>query len=111
MSTAPETARDVIARIRRKRREQDHCLAVLGLWAQVQGQGIDIARVASFGFDDRALTPKEERLRHRPGRPDPYIEVLPNGQRRPLVYNYVRHHDGGITRLEPPLRAVYEYTG
>ena len=46
-----ETARDVIARIRRNERERDYCLAVLDLWAQVQEQGIEIA-----GWRPSALT-------------------------------------------------------
>jgi hypothetical protein len=106
MSTASETARDVIARIRRNVRERDYCLAVLDLWAQVQEQGIDISRVASFGFDSRALTAQEDRRFRRDFHA--YIETLPSGKKRPLVYNYVRHHDGGITRLDPMLQAVYE---
>jgi hypothetical protein len=101
-----ETARDVIARIRRKRREQDYCFAVLDLWAQVQGQGIEVNRVASFGFDSHILTEKQDwDFRRNYGK---YIETLPTGEKRPRVYNYVRHHDGGMTRLDPMLQAVYE---
>ena len=58
MNATAETARDVIDRIRRNERERDYCLAVLDLWAQVQEQGIEIGRVASFGFDSRVLTEK-----------------------------------------------------
>ena len=109
MSTA-ETARDVIGRIRRNEREREYCLAVLDLWAQVQEQGIDIERVESFGFDTSILPEREKRpwrfYQHR--RPDPYVETLPSGEKRLRVYNYVRHHDGGITRLDPILKAVHE---
>ena len=101
-----ETARDVIARIRRLEREREFCLAALDLWAQVQAQGIEISRVASFGFDSRALTPAQERdfRQHQ----DKYIQTLPNGGKRLLFYNYVKHHDGGVTRLDPMLKAVYD---
>ena len=102
-----ETARDVMASIRRKQKEREYLLAVLELWAQVQEQGIAIAQVASFGFDSRVLTPREGRDFHR--RFSEYIERLPSGKTRPCFYNYVRHHDGGMTRLEPMLRAVYEH--
>jgi hypothetical protein len=101
-----ETATNVLARIRRNRKEQDYCLAVLDLWAQVQDQGIDISRVASFGFDSRVLTEQEKRNFHR--NISSYIDTLPNGAKRPRVYTHVRHHDGGITRLDPMLKAVYE---
>ena len=106
MTATAETARDVIARIRRNERERAYCLAVLDLWAQVQEQGIEISRVASFGFDSRILTdPQKRRFHQRMGE---YIETLPSGKHRPLAYNYVRHHDGGVTRLDPMLKAVYE---
>jgi hypothetical protein len=107
MSATAETARDVIDRIRRNERERDYCLTVLDLWAQVQEQGIEIGRVASFGFDSRVLTEKEERDFHR--RMENYIETMPSGKKRPRVYNYVRHHDGGMTRLDPMLKAVHEH--
>ena len=106
MSVTGETARDVIARIRRNDRERDFCLEVLDLWAQVQAQGIDIEHVASFGFDSRILTEQEKRLFRQ--RTADYIETLPSGKKRPRVFNYVRAHDGGITRLDPMLKAVYE---
>ena len=112
MSAIAETARDVIDRIRRNDREREYCLAVLDLWAQVQEQGIEIERVASFGFDRSILTEKETRARRGAclgGRPDPYTETLPSGKIRLRVYNYVRHHDGGITRLDPMLKAVHEH--
>ena len=108
MAATAETARDVIARIRRNERERAFCLAVLDLWAQVQAQGIDIKRVQSFGFDSRALTPKQRAERFRRPGADPYIETLVSGKKRLRVYNYVRHHDGGMTRLDPMLAAVYE---
>lgn len=106
MSDTKETARDVIARIRRLECERAYCLAALDLWAQVQEQGIEISRVASFGFDSRGLTEKEDRDFRRNF--SKYIETLPSGTKRPRVYNYVHHHDGGMTRLNPMLKAVYE---
>jgi hypothetical protein len=106
MSATAETARDVIARIRRNQKERDFCLAVLDLWARVQEQGIEVGRVASFGFDSRALTEKQKWDFHR--RRSYYIETLPSGEKRLRFYNYVRHHDGGMTRLDPMLEAVYE---
>jgi hypothetical protein len=111
MSAIAETARDVIDRIRRNDREREYCLAVLDLWAQVQEQGIEIERVASFGFDRSILTEGQKRVWrfHQSRRSDdPYVEKRPNGGYRLKVYNYVRHHDGGITRLDPMLEAVYE---
>ncbi len=101
-------AQEIIARIRRREKKRAYCLTILDLWAQVQTQGINIERVKSFGLDTRVLTPQQkiERCR-RPGC-DPFIETLASGTKRPRVYNYVRHHDGGITRLGPMLAAVYE---
>jgi hypothetical protein len=100
-----ETARDVIARIRRNEKERAFCLAALDLWAQVQEQGIEISRVASFGFDSRILTEKQKQdFRRHQGN---YIQTLLSGGKRLLVYNYVKHHDGGITRLDPMLKAVH----
>lgn len=101
-------AQEIIARIRRREKERTYCLAVLDLWAQVQAQGINIERVRSFGFDSRALTPAQRAAWHRRPGYDPYIETLTSGKKRPRVYNYVRHHDGGMTRLDPMLAAVYE---
>jgi len=101
-------AQEIIARIRRREKERAYCLAVLDLWAQVQAQGINIEWVKSFGFDSRALTPQQETERFRRPGCDPFIETLASGTKRPRFYNYVRHHDGGMTRLDPMLAAVYE---
>ena len=106
MSATAETARDIVARIRRNQREREHCLAVLDLWAQVQEQGIEVEQVASFGLDSRILSPSEGRLFRRDF--GAYVETLPSGQKRPRVYNYVRHHDGSTAPLDPMLQAVYE---
>jgi hypothetical protein len=106
MGASAETARDVIARIRRNQRDRDYCLAVLDLWAQVQEQGIEIGQVESFGFDTRILSPSEERLFRRDF--GAYVETLPSGQKRPCFYNYVRRCDGSATPLDPMLKAVYE---
>ena len=111
MSAIAETARDVIDRIRRNDREREYCLAVLDLWAQVQEQGIEIERVASFGFDRSILTEGQKRGRasiKAGGRMTPISRSCPMASYRLAVYNYVRHHDGGITRLDPMLEAVYE---
>lgn len=108
MSVTAETARNVIARIQRNERERSYCLAVLDLWAQVQDQGIDIGRVASFGYDPRAVTPAQKRQHKAYGTFDPFVERLPTGALRPRFYNYVRHHDGGKTRLDPMLPAVHK---
>jgi len=101
-------AQEIIARIRSREKERAYCLAVLDLWAQVQAQGINIERVKSFGFDSRALTPQQKIERFRRPGCDPFIETLASGMKRLRVYNYVRHHDGGMTRLDPMLAAVYE---
>ena len=102
-----ETARDVIARIRRKRREQDYCLAVLDLWAQVQGQGIEVSRVASFGFDSRIFD-AEARVEIPPELRQVHRDLAHGRRTGPRLDTYVRHHDGGMTRLDPMLQAVYE---
>lgn len=103
-----KTARNIIARIRHNEQERAYCLAVLDLWAQVQGQGINISRVASFGFDPKTLTADQKRQHKVRCADDPFVERLPDGKLRPRFYNYVRHHDGGVTRLDPMLPAVYE---
>ena len=38
---------------------------------------------------------------------DPYVERLPTGQHRPVIFNYVRLKAGGIRPLHPVLEAVY----
>ena len=62
--------------------------------------------MASFGFDSRILTERR--------RSDGFHQrsVASTSRRCPpastgrCVYNYVRHHDGGVTRLDPMLKAV-----
>jgi hypothetical protein len=89
---------ELLASIRAKRAEQAKCLAELDLWAAVQAQGIDIGTVATFGFKPEWLTRIERAQRDRARqtwRPDPFTET----------YNFVRHKDGTVTRLQPSLRA------
>lgn len=74
--------------------ERAYLLAVLDLWAQAESQGVDPETVKSFGFDPRLCSnPKEKREALR--------------WKRTERFNYVRHHDGTRTKLDPPLRAVY----
>jgi hypothetical protein len=105
-----ETATDVMDRIKRNNCERSYCLAVLDLWANVQTQGIAIESVDKFGFDpgllskaDKAKMDKARIIRQA----DPFVEHLPNGGHRLKVYNYIRHHNGSITQLEPMLKAPY----
>lgn len=91
-------AQELLASIKAKRAEQAKCLAELDLWAAVQAQGIDIGTVAVFGFKPEWLTRIERAQQdnaRRMRRPDPFIEA----------YNFVRHKDGTVTRLQPSLRA------
>jgi hypothetical protein len=111
--------KDLLDSIAQKRAEQDRLLAQLALWEEVKAQGIDIDTVASFGFDPKLLTNKQKRaaiLAWQRKRKDPitgevegYLyqgERLPSGKHSCRVYNYVRHHDGTITLLDPLLKAV-----
>jgi hypothetical protein len=110
MSTK-ETAQDILARIERNRKEQGYCFAVLNLWAGVQAQGIEIESVKAFGFREDLLDQKQRAERNRQWRlslSDPFVDRLPCGKLRPRFHNYVRHHDGSTTKLEPMLEAVYE---
>ena len=75
----------------------------------MQAQGTEPEEVQSFGFDPKLLTPTLERER-RQGMVrghDPYVERLPTGQHRPLIFNYVRLKTGGIRPLHPVLEAIY----
>ena len=105
MSPAEETLTSIKAR----REEQARLYRILDLWAAVQAQGTEPDEVASLGFDPKLLTPTLERER-RQGLArgyDPYVERLPTGQHRPLIFNYVRLKAGGVRRLHPVLEAVY----
>ena len=107
----PETASDVLARVKRNERERAYCLDVLDLWANVQGQGIEIETVDKFGYDPKLLSGDDKRkaqIHWRQYQCDPYVTRLPNGSHRVLVYNYVRHFDGTTTPLNPMLKAPYE---
>ena len=90
-------AQELLASIHVKRAEQAKCLAELDLWAAVQAQGIDIGTVATFGFKPEWIT-RIERAQQMNAvqcrKPDPMIGM----------YNFVRHRDGIITRLQPTLR-------
>ena len=102
-------AEDTLARIKARREEQARLYRILDLWAAVQAQGTEPEEVQSFGFDPKLLTPTLERER-RQGMVwghDPYVERLPTGQHRPLIFNYVRLKTGGIRPLHPVLEAVY----
>lgn len=102
---------NTIDRIKAREKERAYLLAQLDLWAKVKAQGIEPDTVRSFGFDTRLLTQEQKRQWHRPhrvGELDPYIETLRTGKTRPKVFNYVRHHDGSQTVLDPVLEAVYE---
>jgi hypothetical protein len=107
MSTPVKT---LLARIKQTRKEQDYCYAVLDLWAGVQAQNIEIESVKAFGFDPKLLSRQEQakanRARIQQG--DPFVDRLPNGKLLPRFHNYVRHHDGSTTQLNPMLKAVYK---
>jgi hypothetical protein len=102
-------AEETLARIKARRDEQARLYRILDLWAAVQAQGTEPEEVRSFGFDPKLLTPTLDRER-RQGMArghDPYVERLPTGQHRPLIFNYVRLKAGGIRTLHPVLEAVY----
>jgi hypothetical protein len=102
-------AEDTLARIKARREEQARLYRILDLWAAVQAQGTEPEEIQSFGFDPKLLTPTLER-EHWQGAArghDPYVERLPTGQHRPLIFNYVRLKVGGIRALHPVLEAVY----
>ena len=102
-------AEDTLARIKARREEQARLYRILDLWAAVQAQGTEPEEIHSFGFDPKLLTPTLER-EHWQGAArghDPYVERLPTGQHRPLIFNYVRLKVGGIRALHPVLEAVY----
>jgi len=116
-------AQQKLSEIDAKVAEQARLLAQLKLWAQAQAQGVDIATVKSFGFDEKLLTPRQEidaRQAALRRRPDPVTGVieehdlghfytgkqLPNGHYTCTVYNFVRHRDDIVTVLNPLLRAV-----
>lgn len=105
------TAQEVIDRMMDREKERAYLLAVLDLWVKAQAQGIDTDTVRSFGFDGRLLTWEQKRQRFVGPwrREDKYIETFRTGRKRPRVFNYVRHHDGSRTVLNPMLEAVYEY--
>lgn len=116
-------AQQKLSEIDAKVAEQARLLAQLKLWAQVQAQGVDIATVKSFGFNEKLLTPRQEIAARQAAlrrKPDPVTGVieehnlghfytgkqLQNGHYTCTVYNYVWHHAGTKTVLSPMLRAV-----
>jgi hypothetical protein len=102
-----ETAQDIIARIRSREQERAYLLDQLDLWAKAQAQGINPDTVHGFGLDSRLLTERQERDFHR--RTGVYIETLPSGRKRPVLFNCVWHHDGSQTTLDPMLKAIYRH--
>jgi len=92
----------ILDRLRRDEHERAYCYAVLDLWARVQDQGIEIESVSMFGYDP-ALSAKAPTRKQQAS----CVEVLPNGERRLRVYNYVSLKDGTRTTLDPVLKAVY----
>ncbi len=107
----PETATDVIARIKRNERERAYCLEVLDLWAKAQGQGVEIETIDKWGFDPKLLSATDKRranVYRCQTQADLFMARLPDGRYRPLFHNYVRHFDGTITPLNPMLKAPYE---
>ena len=102
-------AEQTLARIKARREEEARLYRILDLWAAVEAQGTAPEEVESFGFDPVLLSPTLERERRRGmmrGR-DPYVERLPSGQHRPLIFNYVRLKAGGKRILHPVVEAVY----
>ena len=99
------TKHDLIARMREHDAERAYLLAVLNLWVQAETQGIDPETVKSFGFSLRFCKTERERREARtwkPTRDDDGCAVV-----RSPVFNFVSHHDGTQTRLNPPLKAIY----
>ena len=106
----PETVQDVLARIKSKRSEQAFCYAQLEMWAKVKAQGIDIDTVAMFGYSEKhhtAADKKELQAAWRQAQINPFVCRMPNGSFRVLFFNFVRHHDGSITVLNPKIKAPY----
>lgn len=100
-----ETVTAIIERIKAREEERTYLLDQLASWAKAQDQGIDPDSVRGFGFDSRLLTEAQKRDFHR--RFSAYIETLPTGRTRPVMFNCVWHHDGSQRRLDPMLKAVY----
>ena len=102
-------AEETLARIKARREEQTRLYRILDLWAAVQAQGTAPEEVESFGFNLKLLSPTLERERRQGAARghDPYVERLPTGQHRPLIFNYVRLKAGGTRILHPVLEAVY----
>jgi hypothetical protein len=112
-------AQQLLTSIREREAERGRLLAQLDLWANVQAQGIEIDTVDRFGFDPSLLTRKQKQAARKAsmfGRRDPITgqvekglyqgDRLPNGHYTCRVFNYVRHHDGTQTILDPLLKAV-----
>ncbi len=106
-----ETALDIKARINSKRREQAYLYAQLEMWASVKDQGIDIDTVDKFGYSEKHHTREDKRkadLEWRRSQSNPFVCRMPNGSFKLLFYNYVKHHDGTITVLNPMVKAPHE---
>ena len=102
--------------------EQRRLVEKLALWESVKAQGIDINTVETFGFDEKLLTKAQKFEIKRAsvrGQRDPVSGVhehntvhpfcgnrLAHGPYVSRVFNYVRHHDGSTTTLNPMLKAV-----
>jgi hypothetical protein len=105
-----ETALDVLDRIKKNRSEQAFCYAQLEMWAKVKAQGIDIDTVATFSYSEKHHTSadkKELQTAWRQTQSNPFVRRMPNGSYRVLFFNFVRHHDGSITVLNPKIKAPY----
>ncbi len=105
-----ETALDILGRIKSKRSEQAFCYSQLEMWAKVKTQGIDVDSVLSFGYREKNHTTadkKELLAALRQTQSNPFVRRMPNGSYRVLFFNYVRHHDGTMTVLNPKIKAPY----
>jgi len=105
-----ETALDTLDCIKQNRSEQAFCYAQLEMWAKVKAQGIDIDTVDKFGYSEKnhtAADKKELQAAWRQTQSNPFVRRMPNGSHRVLFFNYVKHHDGSMTVLNPKIKAPY----
>lgn len=85
-----------------KVRQQAQLIDILGMWAEVEAQGIDPETVKSFTFRDEFLTFEQKNIRKRAtrfGGADPYTDGP-----KVKMYNCVRLKDDSFRPLNPMIR-------
>ena len=87
---------EILTRIEAKCKEQQSLVQILKMWNEVRIQGIDPEDVATFGFDDNMMTPKEcieERRKIRLFQRHTPLHIQ--------KYNFIRLKDNTQVRLNP----------